>query len=105
MPERIEILGLLLGELEDSLAGMGQARFRSKQIFGWIYRKGISSFDDMTNLSQNLRAELSKRFILNGIYEESFVEGRDGTRKYIFRLSDKLVIESVLMMDLSLIHI
>jgi len=99
MPERIEILGLPLGELEESLAGMGQARYRSRQIFGWIYRKGVLSFDDMTNLSQGLRDELSDRFILNGISEESFIQGHDGTRKYIFRLSDGLIIESVLMMD------
>jgi len=99
MHERIEILGLLLKELEESLSGMGQAGYRSKQIFGWIYRKGVSSFDDMTDLSHSLRTELSRRFILNGISEESFVEGRDGTRKYLFRLSDGLVIESVLMKD------
>lgn len=99
IPKKIEILGLLSSELERILSDWGYELYRGRQILGWVYQRGASSFNEMTNLSHSLRAELSRRFTLNSMTAETVVKGDEGTKKFIFRLSDGFVIESVLMKD------
>lgn len=71
--------------------------FRAGQIAGWIAR-GVESADEMTNLPQTLRTLLAESFDFQGLtVDSSLVSSIDDTRKYIFRLSDGNVIESVLM--------
>jgi 23S rRNA (adenine2503-C2)-methyltransferase len=51
-----------LAELEAALEGLGHARFHARQIFAWIYAKGVTDFDKMTDLSRPLRADLAEHF-------------------------------------------
>jgi 23S rRNA (adenine2503-C2)-methyltransferase len=71
--------------------------YRAEQIHQWVAR-GIQSVDEMTNLSRDLRAQIAADFIVAGLeLEAKFVSAIDGTAKYVFRLPDGNVIESVLM--------
>ena len=97
MTERKDILSLLPVELEKELADMGQPRFRAAQIFQWLGR-GVRSFEGMTNLSKELRAELETHFFL---YEPKVlskqISAMDGTIKYLWELSDGNAVETVVM--------
>lgn len=77
---------------------LGDKKFRGQQIFSWLHDKKVNSIDDMTNLSKNFREKLNEQY---SIYEvmpvKILVSEIDGTRKYIHRLSDGNVIESVLL--------
>lgn len=71
--------------------------YRADQIHQWVAR-GIRSPEEMTNLSRDLRNQLAESFIIDGlVLEDKFVSALDGTTKYVFRLPDGNVIESVLM--------
>lgn len=71
--------------------------YRAAQIHQWIGR-GIQNIDEMTNLPITLRSKLTEEFIIDGLHlEHKLVSAIDGTAKYIFRLSDGNIIESVLM--------
>ena len=91
-----DLRSLFSNELEQVLAG--HPAFRAKQIFDWLQRKGVASFDEMTNLPNKLRHELRERFEL-GTCEiaRKQVSQIDGTIKYLFRLRDGALIESVVM--------
>lgn len=76
---------------------MGQPAFRAKQIFSWMHR-GARSFDEMTNLSKDLRQKLSETCLLTApTVERKQVSALDGTIKYLWKLSDGNCIETVLM--------
>ncbi len=89
----IDILSLTGSEL----AAMMPQRFRAKQIFEWIYKKNALSFDEMTSLSKDMRAELSKKFSFSPLDCVRFESSRDGSVKYLFKLNDKNTVESVLL--------
>ncbi len=83
-----------LGELFKSL---GQPAFRAKQVFTWLHR-GVTSFDEMTNLPKNLRQALSETcFISYPTVERKQVSREDGTIKYLWKLLDGNCVETVLM--------
>ena len=65
---KIDILGLLPDELEAEILKLGEKKFRAGQIFDWLHVKRVSSFDEMTNLSLELREKLKKEYTL-GIYK------------------------------------
>lgn len=72
-------------------------KFRAKQLFEWI-QKGVENFDDMTNISKELRLKLKEKFILNNAKSLKVLSSEnDGTKKYLFKLNDGNIIESVLM--------
>jgi 23S rRNA (adenine2503-C2)-methyltransferase len=77
------------------LGGLGKERFRAGQIMRWIYGRGATSFADMTDLAKSLRAELEERAVISTLVPEAVEESRDGTRKYLFRLTDGETIEAV----------
>jgi 23S rRNA (adenine2503-C2)-methyltransferase len=86
-----------ISELEQMLQDMGQQKFRAKQIFSWIAR-GAVDFDDMTDLSKQLREELKLFSHVSGLtIRKKLVSSLDGTTKYLFELRDGNLIESVLM--------
>jgi len=95
--EKIAIRSLTLDTLTDTLKGMGHPGFRAKQIYEWIWKKGASDFDSMTNLSKELRLTLSEQFDLRAIVEDQRQNSNDGTIKFRFRLYDGSMIESVLI--------
>ena len=84
-------------ELEAALADLGQPRYRAGQFFSWL-QKGVTSFDEMTNLPASLRQTLAEKgYLANAAVEARFVSQIDGTVKYLFRLNDGNLIEGVLM--------
>ena len=86
-----------LAELEELFKEMGEAKFRAKQVYEWLWQKGVRSFDAMTNLSKSLREKLAASFVINGIVEDKVQRSADGTIKSRFRLHDGHMIESVLI--------
>ena len=92
-----EIRSLLLDEIEEYILGIGEKKFRAKQLFGWI-SKGIVTFDEASNLPLKLREHLERDFYISNIdILEEYVSEKDNTRKYLFELNDGNIIEGVLM--------
>lgn len=95
---KIDILSLLPNELEEQLLALGEKKFRAKQIFNWLHVKRVQSFDDMTNLSVQLRNLLKEKFCLKSLFIAKRLESNtDNTVKYLYRLNDGNHIESVIM--------
>ena len=93
-----DIKSMTLEELRQALTGLGEKPFRAKQLYEWIHRKLAVSYDEMTNLSKHLREKLVKEYPLTVLEAVDVqVSKQDGTCKYLFRLEDGNVIESVLM--------
>lgn len=94
---KINLLDMEQDELKVMLEGLGQQKFRARQIFQWLGR-GISEVDEMTDLSKGLRDQMKQiSFIDSPKCKRKLVSKIDGTVKYLFELSDGNTIESVLM--------
>ncbi|RMG78789.1 MAG: 23S rRNA (adenine(2503)-C(2))-methyltransferase RlmN [Bacteroidetes bacterium] len=94
---RLDIRKLTAGELETWFTGIGEKRFRARQVYEWLWQKSARSFDQMTNLSKSLRQRLADAFDLRPIEEDKVQRSLDGTIKSRFRLWDGHLIESVLI--------
>ena len=93
----IDIKSMTLEEITDLLKGWGEPTFRGKQVFTWLHR-GVTSFDDMSNLSKSLRTKLTEQcYITVPTVARKQVSRLDGTIKYLWRLGDGNCIESVVM--------
>ena len=98
MNEKIDIKSMNLAELKDFMVEIGEKPFRAKQIYEWLHVKQVESFDEMTNISKKMIESLKERCELISLKKEEVqISKIDGTRKYLFALSDGNVIESVLM--------
>ena len=86
-----------LDELKQAIADLGEKPYRAEQIFKWIMQDNVTSFDDMTNLSLELREKLKNEFDLHIFKILKKQESKDGTKKYLFDVLDGNAIESVLM--------
>lgn len=96
--EKTDIKSLNLEELTAFVEGLGEKGFRAKQIYQWLHLKQVSSFEEMTNISKGLIEKLKEHCVLTDLKKETVqISRQDGTRKYLFALSDGNVIESVLM--------
>ena len=96
--EKTDIKSLDYDELKDFFVSIGEKPFRAKQVYQWMHEKLASSFDDMTNLSKVLRQKLQDACEYVSLEKVRVqISQIDGTRKYLFRLADGNVIESVLM--------
>ena len=92
-----DIKSMTVEELAASLKEMGEGAFRAKQVFAWLHR-GVRSFEEMTDLSKDLRARLGERFALCAPRPvRKQVSSADGTTKYLWELADGNCIETVLM--------
>lgn len=78
-------------------AEMGQPAYRAKQVAEWIYLKRVKSFATMTNLSAALREQLAEKFSFDTLEVVRVLGSEDTTRKFLFRLGDGALIESVLI--------
>lgn len=95
---KIDIKNLTLNELEKEIIALGEAKFRAKQIFSWLHQKNISSFEEMTNISKDFREKLTNKFKLTKIeIIDKLISNVDKTTKYLFKLENNYIIESVLM--------
>ncbi|MGK0335223.1 MAG: 23S rRNA (adenine2503-C2)-methyltransferase, partial [Paraglaciecola sp.] len=92
-----DIRTLSLEELTSQLILTGEKKFRAQQVYQWLWEKGARSFDDMTNLSLELRDELKEVYSLLVVTEDKVQRSSDGTIKSRFRLHDGHLIESVLI--------
>ena len=97
MDKKQDIRLLDRGTLEEILLGMGEKKFRAKQIYEWLWKKSATSIEEMTNLSKELRNKLEEHFVINAIEEDKVQRSLDGTIKSRFRLHDDHLIESVLI--------
>lgn len=96
--EQLDIKSLYYKELSERMKAMGQPEFRAKQVYEWLHVKLVESYDEMTNLSKVLRSRLAESNPLITLEEVDALHSEaDGTIKYLFRLKDDRVIESVLM--------
>ena len=96
--EKKDLKSMTLEELTEELQAMGEKSFRAKQLYQWMHQKLAADFDEMTNLSKPLRDRLAREYIWTALETVDVkVSGVDGTRKYLFRLEDGNVIESVWM--------
>lgn len=94
----IDIKSYSLAQLEEYLVSIGEAKYRAGQIFEWIHKKNIKDIDEMSNISAKLRLKLKEDCILLNVEEILYKESAiDKTRKYLFRLPDGNIIESVFM--------
>ena len=95
---KTDIKSLNLNELKQIVKDMSLPAFRATQVYDWLHKKLVISFSEMTNLSKDLIKTLSENFELTALDIETMQESKiDGTRKYLFRLSDGNYVESVLM--------
>lgn len=94
---KIDIRKRSLQEITDVLVGMGEKKFRAKQVYEWLWKKSAQSFDEMTNLSKSLRAFLEENFVINVITLDKMQKSSDGTIKSRFKLHDGHLIEAVLI--------
>ncbi len=86
-----------LKELKEELATIGEKPYRAEQIFKWLYEEKVKSFDDMTNLSLELREKLKQTYTVCNFNILQRQESKDGTKKYLFDILDGNAIETVLM--------
>ena len=94
---KTDLKSMTLEEMRQAMQALGQPAFRAGQIYTWLHR-GATSFEDMTNLSKDLRAKLAERYEITAPTVVRRQESqRDGTIKYLWRLSDGNCVETVLM--------
>jgi 23S rRNA (adenine2503-C2)-methyltransferase len=97
--DKLNITNLERPALESVLAEHGHERFRARQIFRWIYRRGVTDPDAMTNLSREVRATFSDHFTVPTPAIVTHERSSDGTEKFLLRLADLRQIESVFIPD------
>ena len=86
-----------LEELKQEMENIGEKKFRAEQIFKWLYQEKVKSFDEMTNLSLELRDKLKENYTMCNFKILKKQESKDGTIKYLFDVLDGNAIETVLM--------
>lgn len=94
---KTSIYGLTFDQLTDWLVEHGQRSFRSKQVWNWLYNKRVSQFSEMKNVNNDCIALLEEHFDFHTLGEEIRQESEDGTKKFLFKLQDGNLIETVLM--------
>lgn len=95
---KIDIKSLNLEELKELMVNLGDKPFRAKQIYEWLHVKLTYDFEAMTNLSRQLREQLAEKCEITGLTVVDRLVSEEGeTTKFLFRLEDGRVLESVLM--------
>jgi 23S rRNA (adenine2503-C2)-methyltransferase len=96
-PIKPDLRDLSLDELEVIVRESGERSFRARQIMGWLWDRGVESFDSMHDLPNHFRLNLKQRFNIGSIVRPHVARSRDGTRKLLIRLGDAEEIESVII--------
>ena len=94
---KIDIRSLTENQIIEFFLDKGFDSYRGKQVYEWIWKKSVYSFDDMTNLSKDLRIMLDTNFIINHIEVDKIQKSSDGTIKNAVKLFDDYTVESVLI--------
>ncbi len=96
---RTDLAELEVGELETALDARGVERFHARQLYRWIYKRGVTDIDRMTDLSRALREAIRTEFVLSTPQVVADDRSTDGTRKFVLELADSRRIESVFIPD------
>ncbi|MDX8047407.1 23S rRNA (adenine(2503)-C(2))-methyltransferase RlmN [Gracilibacillus sp. S3-1-1] len=91
------IYSMTFEQLQTWLVEHGQKKFRAKQVWDWLYKKRVDTFEEMYNLNKDCQLVLEENFHLGTLEQEIKQESKDGTIKFLFKLSDGNLIETVLM--------
>ncbi len=98
MEQKEDLRSMDLEEMSALCRELGEPQFRANQLFDWVHQKGVSSFEEMSNLSKALRQKLAQRCTLTTLTMARRLESRlDETVKYLYRLPDGESVETVLM--------
>ena len=95
--EKVDIKSLDIEQLTEYAVSLGLKAFNAKQIYSWLHQKNVTSFDEMTNISKQVREQLKENCTVTNLEISQKQVSRDGTIKYLYRLPDGNCIESVLM--------
>jgi 23S rRNA (adenine2503-C2)-methyltransferase len=94
----LDFKSMNLSELTSAMEEMGEKKFRAKQIFEWLHVHKASSYDEMKNIPKSLKQKMQEQGTITILEKEDLqVSREDGTRKYLFKLEDGNMVESVLM--------
>ena len=93
------IKSLSISELEKYFEEIGEKKYRTMQVFTWLWKKGIRSFEEMTDIKKELRIKLSQEFYIFRLSKERIVKSKDGSIKFLFGTEDDKYIESVFIPD------
>jgi 23S rRNA (adenine2503-C2)-methyltransferase len=91
----LHLAGLSQAELTDFVASLGEPAYRARQIFSGIQQRRLRSFEEMTDLSKELRSRLNQQSVVSTLTLESRYLSTDGTRRYLFKTHDQLPVETV----------
>src|SRR5690625_2626645 len=94
---KTSIYSLTFEELAKWLVDSGEKKFRAEQVWNWLYKKRVKSFGEMRNVNKSCRELLDKHFVIQSMEIELQQESTDGTIKFLFKLQDGNLIETVLM--------
>jgi 23S rRNA (adenine2503-C2)-methyltransferase len=92
---RRDLVGLSRTEMAEVVAGTGEAPFRSKQLWHWIYHQGVTDFTDMSSIARPLQAKLAAHFVISRPETVTAQTSADATRKFLFRFRDGQEAETV----------
>jgi 23S rRNA (adenine2503-C2)-methyltransferase len=95
--EKVSIYGLTIDQLTSWIVENGEKKFRAAQIWDWLYKKRVKNFSEMKNIGTKCIDLLEENFHLGTLQEEIKQESKDGTIKFLFKLKDGNLIETVLM--------
>ena len=92
----MNIYGMTLKDLEDYFLKIGEKKFKAIQVYDWLYKKRVNSFDEMTNVKKSVIEKLKEDFVIEQLKVLKVQNGKD-VHKYLFELADGNKIEAVLM--------
>jgi len=93
------ILELTYAELEEAVHAMGHQKFRARQLWQWLWRRGVREFAAMTNIARDFREQLTREWALSWPETVEVQQSSDGTAKLLLRLADGALVETVLIPD------
>ncbi len=96
---RRDLVGLSRAELAEEIAAIGEAAFRVKQIWHWMYHQGVTDFSRMSSIARPLQAKLAERFVIGRPEVATVQTSSDDTRKWLFQFRDRQQAETVYIPD------
>ena len=99
MKEKKDIRSLSIEELTSFFKSNNMPTYRANQVYNWLWKKSCLSFDEMTNISLELRTLMKSKFVINHIKIDKLQKSKDGTIKNAISLYDNLLVESVLILE------
>lgn len=93
----LSFYGLTMEDLEKMIRHMGKEKYRTQQLYKWVYEKQVCDFDLMTNLSKDFRAELKRLFVFELPRVVTHLKSVDGTQKFLFDMGEGQTVEAVLI--------